>query len=277
MLSHAALISTGSCAPTRVLNNINVEGFVYSASDLIIENNAEIDGPVYTEGDLTVENNAVVRGAVHTNGDLTVKNNAKHLGSSDATYVGKLDKKNNASTWNPKKAAPRGALVIEEPYSAADYAPGSPAAIAAESRGEYHYYPGDPDLKNNVHLDPGIYYVKGDVTLKNNVKGSTITIIAEGRIDIKNNIDLPTPYVEGLVLMSTAGDGGCGGSPAIDVDNNSLIGGTVYAPNGKVDMGNNGAPPGAVIGVSVSLKNNFRLLGDTQAWNGGVPEAVLES
>jgi len=271
----AALISTGSsCSETKVLNNIEVTGIVYSASGLTIENNTQVTGPVYAEGDLVVENNAVVNGPVHTNGSLTIKNNAEHNHNSNATYVGSLERKNNTSTWNPLKVTARERLELPAPFDAADFAPGGAKAMSAGAK--YRHIVGDWELGNNETIESGLYYVEGNVTVKNNVTGTNVTIVATGRIDIKNNAEFSGTFVDGLALMSTAGGGSCT-TTAIDVSNNARVEGTVYAPNGHVYMGNNGALEGAVIGLRVSLKNNFDILGGEMPWGGGKPEVVLVS
>lgn len=268
---HAALFSGGtSCDPTRLWNNTTTTGLVYSASDLEIQNNAVVNGPVHGNRDVSVGNNARINGPLHANRNLTVGNNAVHNFGSSATYVGSVALGSNTPTWNPVQVPTRDPLEFPEAYDAADYAPGGTRALAAG--GQYHNHPGGWNVANNANPSSGLHYVSGNVTFGNNVSASDFTIVATGTITFGNNNNFD-PYVDNLVAMSTAGGGNCD-ALVIDTGNNAFAG-VLFAPNGRIHVGNNGNFPGAVIGLRVTLRNNASVSGAEVPWSATPPEVLL--
>ncbi len=119
-------------------------------------------------------------------------------------------------------------------FDVADYEPGGPGAVAAGSA----YFPIEAASCSHGSWSPdeplvsGLYWVPCDVQISGSDVAGQVTIVATGKIHVAGSSAQLTPFVDGLLFLSTSVD-----DHAIDLSGSSeSFGGALFAPNGGVQL-----------------------------------------
>jgi hypothetical protein len=151
-------------------------------------------------------------------------------------------------------------------YDMADFQlPDGTEAKAAQLKGEYYEFPCSGKFYDWVKaehmtgnaMDNGIYYMECNIKVDklNNVTGN-VTIVSTGDIDVSGDHQNWEPYVQDLLLFSTAGSG-CDSVIKFSGNNNQWEG-NIFAPNGGIQMSsaNNFTARGCLVAQQVQLSGS---------------------
>ncbi len=176
--------------------------------------------------------------SVHSNGGLLIEGNG-HGVTGDVEYCTSIHTGGvGLSDW--VENAVLSSVQSEPPgiWTADDLDPsvlGSYAATAAEV-GELYQISGDWSYSNaSTPIPSGLYLVDGNISISSSgIGGENVTFVATGQITISSTGLSFSPYVPGLTFMTTlvTPKDGC----AFALSGAGNVGGTVYAPNGRISI-----------------------------------------
>ncbi|MDD3375062.1 MAG: hypothetical protein PHY73_04995 [Candidatus Omnitrophica bacterium] len=241
----------------------------YANNEIQIQNNVIVDSYDSSIGSYNVSGNIAANGDIGTSGTSTdiidINNNAYIAGDVSTGPEGTVDIGNNATisgTISDENDRILESVVIPsvltELTSQGDKTVGNNGSWILTS-GTYRY--DSITLKNNVDMTVSgdvTIYVSGDFNVKNNADitvtpGSSLTYYTDGTFQINNNstVNNMTQIPANFIVYSTfSGDDG------ILFNNNGELYGAVYAPDTDVELRNNAVTYGALVGDTVTLKNN---------------------
>lgn len=200
----------------------------------------------------------LIDGDMHTNKDMLMSGSTNTVtGTFEYVTEYHLGGQNNA--FGNIEQVPVGSLT---PYQLSDYAPGSPAAQAAQAQGLYFVITGDLEISDPFIYLNGLYFVTRNVKLSGSNLAGTATIVAQGEIDISGSDHTLSPFVDGLLFYSNKEfeqEGKKCNDPVIKVAGSTNIwNGIIYAPNGQVEISGsvNNAINGSVIAYTINLNGS---------------------
>ncbi len=221
-----------------------------------------------------------IKGAIHSNDQLRINGNVASPSRIYGPVTAVVSVQHSGVEFFEPDGTPSGigtnptqgvALVPPYPvkYEAAQYAPGSNIALAADALGEYFPYTTNRSW-SDVTLASGLYYVDGNVSL-NRVAGEHVTIVATGQISLTGTNTVNTivdpndpdygPYdASGLALFSTYRNAtaSCNRDAITWSGSNHVWSGIQYAPFGNIDMSgaDNSTFDGSIIAYNIKLSGS---------------------
>lgn len=189
-------------------------------------NNSQVNGNVYSNGNITGGNGSVITGDAYAVGTITgVTVNGQKKTGQPAEPLPTFD----AAFW--KQKAQEGGTIT------GDYTPENNSTIGPI------YITGDLIIGNNVSLTvQGPVYASGKITfgneptltVDNSLGNHGVMLIAEGPISFGNKIYINKNQGGGYLLIGSTST-----STAMSIGNNAgSVNAPLYAPNGKIDIGN---------------------------------------
>jgi hypothetical protein len=248
----------------------------FSQGELTISNNSHIDSYNSANGTYQVAT-AGDQGNMGTNGSsvnvVDIGNNSTIHGSVSTGPGGTVD-------YMPSKVSITGGIThtndiylepvsIPSDFDGVSYlGPLSVSGTTTLSAGTYHYDKiaignnGTLNITGDVKLylsNTTTGLTTGNNTVAFNIAtGGSVTIYTDGKVDLGNKVVInnnnANPEPADFVIYSRyAGDDG------VIIDNNNTFYGAVYAPLAKVELSNNGAMFGSMVGSEVEISNNGEL------------------
>jgi len=251
------------------INQVVLGNNAYVAS----QDEATNKGHVASGQDLTIGNNSIVHGSLVAGNNVTLKNNSRVFG--DAFVYGQTDISNNAEISGDirklaEKPKPCGCgYDLDLKLKLARFENDNEQLYADAAISPY-LIDGALVIGNNhwVTLPAGDYYLTR-IEIKNNATlaieaGAKVRLFVAGEITMKNNSAINSPKAENSHVMIISGAQASQGQ-VMQVKNNSESWLDLYAPLAEVDIENNAAWYGGIVGSEVSLSNNARVVFDNQS------------
>lgn len=264
-----AICSTGSAqlynnaivASIAANGTVTSSGHVASNGDLIISNNGSLAGSAVIGGNFVLGNNAIVSGDVFVFGSVAAGSQ-----SIIAGQVQRLTEKPAPCSCDYDVAGIVAQLALFNDNASLLADPAIAPFFANNSLSV-------PDGAG-VTLPQGDYYIDR-VSVANNAviqvaEGALVRLFVTGSIDVASNASINAPPATGARLfVVSAADAGT----KLTLANNSNSVWSLYAPLADIDLLNNADLYGSVVGATVVVRNNGRLL---VAENAVAPVPALE-
>jgi hypothetical protein len=251
VVSKGVPASNASVRRTVSVNYVAGDGIIFhygvqsGVGGFTLGNNSEIDGNVYSNGSITGGNGSSISGGAFAVGSITnVQAGQKETGVDPIAFP---ITDAEISSWKSDAAA---SVFV-----------GNKTVSGNSSLGPIKIQ-GDLIISGALTINNTVW-VTGDIVLGNDSSislapsfGSTGgIIIADGEISLGNNVTLrgSGDLSSDLLLISLSNSSG-----AINLGNGNTASLILYAPNGRINIGNN-ATVAAVAGKSVTLGNNADL------------------
>jgi hypothetical protein len=237
---------------------------------------------------ISISNNAVVNGGLASNGPITIGNNAAVGAVALGGATGTLTTSNNVTTGAVTNVGRIGAAAV--PIGNAPTVNSNARITSGQDAGSggvtYTALTRTLTVSNNASLTlGGTVYDFCNLTMANNASltvaaGVQTEIIIDsaddpnsngcpagsGKLSIGNNSTVTTLYGKATALQIYV-YGTNDGKNVVDFSNNGATFATIFAPRSTINLSNNGAFTGAVLGLQVNELNNFTFNYGTDATN----------
>ena len=215
-------------------------------------------------GDSTTRNNTVqiggsghsIYGGIHSNNELKLSGSGHTIYHGDSTVESVEPIEMVGSGHQIIPGPPQQGEVEPFPllWNIEDFAPGGALAEAAAAEGKYYYHSSNWSFSGSGGTVPeGIHFCERKAHISGSGHTGRITIVARDTIDISGSGHEFTPYVPGLSFFSDK----TATSNVVSISGSGNMGGTCYAPNGKVSLtGSGGVITGAFMGQTVDINGS---------------------